>query len=106
MTEILLELRNASSRHDFIAEQIARIKTSAADRVSARKHLQDHVEAATSLKLDARDRAALRAFLNGVAQRLRAGEIDERTAHSGINRLLMAARSNNPDVLHIIYAGA
>lgn len=99
------DLSNALSRDAFIMQQIEAIKVSATNFPGVRKHLQDHVEAATSLKFGARDRAALRAFLNGLVRRLRGGEIDERTAYSGINRLLMAARSNNPDVLHIIYAG-
>ncbi len=100
------ELSNASFRDVFIIQQIERIKASAANLLPVRKHLQDHVETATSLRFGPRDRAALRAFLNGLARRLHSGEIDDRTAYSGINRLLMAARSNNPDVLHIIYAGA
>ncbi len=100
------ELSNAFSRDVFITQQIDSIKASAANRLSVRKHLQGHVEATTSLRFGARDRAALRAFLDGLAKRLHSGEIDDRTAYSGINRLLMAARSNNPDVLSIIYAGA
>ena len=99
-------LLNSLSRHTFIAEQIEGIKTAAPGLAASRQHLQDLVEAETSLRFEPRDRAALRAFIAGLSRRLRSGEIDDTTAYAGMNRLIMAAASNNPDVLNIIYAGA
>ena len=99
-------LLNSLSRHTFIAQQIERIKAGVPDLALARNHLQDRVEAETSLRFEPRDRAALRAFIRGLSRRLRSGEIDDTTAYAGMNRLIMAATSNNPEVLHIIYAGA
>lgn len=100
------ELLNSSLRHAFISQQLETLKASACELSAARKHLQTRIESATSLKFDRRDRAALRAFISGLTRRLRAGEIDDTVAYAGMNRLIMAARSNSPDVLNIIYAGA
>ncbi len=102
------ELLNSSLRHAFISQHIETIKASASELSLAlvRRSLQERIERATSLQFGYRDRAALRAFIAGLSRRLRAGEIDDRTAYDGMNRLIMAARSNSPDVLHIIYAGA
>ncbi len=99
---------NSSLRHAFISQNIESIRASASELsvALARRQLQDKIESATSLKFGYRDRAALRAFIAGLSRRLRAGEIDDTTAYAGMNRLIMAAGSNSPDVLNIIYAGA
>ncbi len=102
------ELLNVSSRHAFISQHIETIKASASELSLAivRRSLQDRIERTTSIQFGYRDRAALRAFIAGLSRRLRDGEIDDVTAYNGMNRLIMAARSNSPDVLNIIYAGA
>jgi len=95
-------LSNALTRHALISRQLGGLS----DSHSARKHLQRAIEAATSIHLAGRDRAALRLFLRNAIARLRAGDIDEHTAQAAINKVAMAAASNSPDVLHLIHAGA
>lgn len=100
----MAELLNAQARDAFISQQIQLVQASAYNVRRVREHLQQLVENAAAVNFLPRERAALRAYLSGLIRNLRAGEIDERTAYSGLNRLLMAVRANSPDMLNIIYA--
>ncbi len=93
-------MSNATTRHQFIAEQLGTLSD------DARQQLARSIEAATSLKFEERDRAALRLFLKNAIARVRKGEIDEPTARAAVNKVAMAAASNSPDVLNLIHAGA
>lgn len=99
-----MKISDATVRNAFIRQQLDALTRSSAEIFSVRKQIEACVEAATSLQLSHRDRAALRAFLTGLIRRFRSGEIDDRTAYTGLNRLLMAASANSPEVLSVIHA--
>lgn len=101
----MTNLLNATDRYTFISEQIERMKGPTEETHKVLTGLQAQIEAASSLRFDPRDRAALRAYLSGVIHRLNAGEIDERAAHSGVDRLVMAATANSPGALDVIHSG-
>ena len=51
-----------------------------------------------------RDRIALRDYLRKLSWMYRRGEIDERTTQQGLNKVVMAAAANSPEVLNYIRA--
>lgn len=101
-----VNLLNEAARHDYLSEQIQRLKGSRPDRDGVRQSLQALIEEATSIRLGHKDRAALRSYLQKFTARFRSGEIDERTAKVGLNKVIMAAAANSPDVLHYIHLEA
>ncbi len=101
----MANLLNATTRHAFVSQQIERMKGPTDEAHHVLTGLQAEIEASTSLRLDPRDRAALRAYLSGVVRRLKTGEIDERAAHSGVDKLVMAAMANSPGALDVIHSG-
>lgn len=101
-----INILNEADRHDYLTQQMARLRSNDSDHYAARLHLQNLIEGATSIRFGHKDRAALRSYLRKVGSLLRKGEIDERTAKVDLNKVLMAAAANSPDVLHYIHIEA
>ncbi len=100
-----INVLNAEARHDYLSHQVARLKEATAEK-DVRLNLQAMIEDVTSLRLGDDDRAALGRYVGKVTALFRAGEIDERTAKMDLNKVLMAAAANNPDVLNYIHMDA
>ncbi len=96
---------NAEARHDYLSQQVNRLREAAAE-LDVRLGIQKMIEDVSSLKFGEDDRAALGRYVSRVTALFRAGEIDERTAKIDLNKVLMAAAANNPDVLHYIHMEA
>ena len=96
---------NQQSRRDYLAEQLHLLDSNESeDRVVS--GLQDQIESQTSLRLGDEDRIALRSYLRRVTSQYRSGEMDQRSAQIDLNKVLMAAAANNPDVLNYIHMDA
>jgi hypothetical protein len=96
---------NQQSRRDYLAEQLHLLDSNESeDRVVS--GLQDQIESQTSLRLGDEDRIALRSYLRRVTSQYRSGEMDQRSAQMDLNKVLMAAAANNPDVLNYIHMDA
>ncbi len=96
---------NQQSRRDYLAEQLHLLDGSESeDRVVS--GLQDQIESQTSLRFGDEDRVALRAYLRRVTSQYRSGEMDQRSAQLDLNKVLMAAAANSPDVLAYIHMDA
>lgn len=96
---------NQQSRRDYLADQMRVLDSQEPeDRVVA--NLQTQIEAQTSLRFGEEDRVALRDYLRRVTLLYRRGELDRRSAELDLNKVLMAAAANNPDVLNYIHMEA
>jgi hypothetical protein len=101
-----INVLNEAERNIYLSEQMQRLRSTDSDHYAARLHLQNLIEGVTSIRFGHKDRAALRSYLRKVGSLLRKGEIDERTAKVDLNKVLMAAAANSPDVLHYIHIEA
>ena len=97
-----VNLRNETARHDFVAEQLRRLKAPQPDIEGVRRSLQEAVESVTSLRLADSERAALRGYLGHVIRQHGRSEIDDETVLRRFGKLLMAAAANSPDMLNLI----
>ncbi len=96
---------NQQSRRDYLAEQMQMLDSDETeDRVVT--GLQSQIESQTSLRLGDEDRVALRSYLRRVTSQYRNGVMDQRSAQLDLNKVLMAAVANNPDVLNYIHMDA
>ncbi len=100
-----INVLNAEARHDYLSHQVSRLKDTV-DDTDVCRDLAAMIEDVTSLRLGEDDRAALGRYLGKVTAMCRTGEIDEHTAKIDLNKVLMAAAANNPDVLHYIHMEA
>ncbi len=101
-----INVLNEADRHDYLSRLMDRLRSTDSDHYAARLHLQTLIEGVTSIRFGHKDRAALRSYLRKIASLYRKGEIDERTAKVDLNKVLMAAAANSPDVLHYIHIEA
>jgi len=99
-------LLNEQSRREYLDEQMRILETPNGDDRAVHASMQTLIEAATSLKFGEEDRAALQNYLIRVTTLYREGKIDSRTAQVDLNKVLMAAAANSPDVLHYIHMEA
>jgi hypothetical protein len=95
---------NETARRDFIAEHMEAFKVGIREGRAAREKLQAKIESMTSVSFGEDDKLALRDYLRKLSWMYRKGEIDERTTQQGLNKVVMAAAANSPDVLHYIRA--
>ncbi len=100
-----INVLSAEARHDYLSHQVERLKEATAEN-DVRLNLQTLIEETTSLRLGQDDRDALGRYVGKVTAMYRTGEIDERTAKMDLNKILMAAAANNPDVLNFIHMEA
>ena len=96
---------NAEARHDYLSEQVSRLKDTTGE-MDVRLGIQKMIEDVSSLKFGDDDRAALGRYVGRITAMVRTGELDERTAKVDLNKVLMAAAANSPDVLHYIHMEA
>ncbi len=99
-------LLNEHSRREYIDEQMRILATPNGDDRAVHASMQTLIEAVTSLKFGDDDRAALQDYLIRVTTLYRQGKIDARTVQVDLNKVLMAAAANSPDILHYIYMDA
>lgn len=96
---------NAEARHDYLSQQVSRLKETTGE-MDVRVGIQQLIEDVSSLKFGDDDRAALGRYVGRITAMVRTGELDERTAKVDLNKVLMAAAANSPDVLHYIHMDA
>jgi hypothetical protein len=95
---------NEIARHAFVSEQMQAFKVGIREGRTAREKLQARIESMTSVRFGEDDKLALRDYLRKLSWMYRKGEIDQRTTEQGLNKVVMAAAANSPDVLHYIRA--
>ena len=99
-----ITLFNEAARKEFVDQHMEAFKTGIREGRAAREKLQAKIESMTSVSFAEDDKIALRDYLRKLSWMYRKGEIDERTTQQGLNKVVMAAAANSPDVLHYIRA--
>lgn len=99
-----LTLFNEAARKAFVDQHMQAFKVGIREGRAAREKLQAGIESMTSVRFGEDDKIALRDYLRKLSWMYRKGEIDERTTQQGLNKVVMAAAANSPDVLHYIRA--
>lgn len=99
-----ITLFNETARKEFVDQHMATFKVGIREGRAAREKLQAKIESMTSVSFGEDDKIALRDYLRKLSWMYRKGEIDERTTQQGLNKVVMAAAANSPDVLHYIRA--
>jgi hypothetical protein len=99
-----ITLFNETARKEFVDQHMAAFKVGIREGRAAREKLQAKIESMTSVSFGEDDKIALRDYLRKLSWMYRKGEIDERTTQQGLNKVVMAAAANSPDVLHYIRA--
>jgi len=95
---------NETARRDFVAEHMEAFRVGISEGRAARARLQARIEEMTSVRFGEDDKIALRDYLRKLSWMYRRGEIDERTTQQGLNKVVMAAAANSPEVLNYIRA--
>jgi hypothetical protein len=99
-----ITLFNEAARKEFVDQHMEAFKVGIREGRVAREKLQTKIESMTSVSFGEDDKIALRDYLRKLSWMYRKGEIDERTTQQGLNKVVMAAAANSPDVLHYIRA--
>ena len=99
-----INLFTETARKAFVDQHMLAFKAGIREGRAAREKLQVHIESMTSVRFGEDDKIALRDYLRKLSWMYRKGEIDERTTQQGLNKVVMAAAANSPDVLHYIRA--
>ncbi len=99
-----ITLFNEAARKEFVDQHMEAFKVGIREGRIAREKLQTKIESMTSVSFGEDDKIALRDYLRKLSWMYRKGEIDERTTQQGLNKVVMAAAANSPDVLHYIRA--
>lgn len=99
-----ITLFNETARKAFVDQHMAAFRAGIREGRAARENLQARIESMTSVRFGEDDRIALRDYLRKLSWMYRKGEIDEHTTQQGLNKVVMAAAANSPDVLHYIRA--
>ena len=99
-----ITLFNETARKAFVDQHMEAFRAGIREGRTARENLQARIESMTSVRFGEDDRIALRDYLRKLSWMYRKGEIDERTTQQGLNKVVMAAAANSPDVLHYIRA--
>ena len=99
-----ITLFNEAARKAFVDQHMEAFKVGIREGRIAREKLQTKIESMTSVSFGEDDKIALRDYLRKLSWMYRKGEIDERTTQQGLNKVVMAAAANSPDVLHYIRA--
>ncbi len=99
-----ITLFNEAARKEFVDQHMEAFRVGIREGRVAREKLQTKIESMTSVSFGEDDKIALRDYLRKLSWMYRKGEIDERTTQQGLNKVVMAAAANSPDVLHYIRA--
>jgi hypothetical protein len=99
-----ITLFNEAARKAFVDQHMAAFRAGLREGRVARERLQIKIESMTSVRFGEDDRIALRDYLRKLSWMYRKGEIDERTTQQGLNKIIMAATANSPEVLNYIRA--
>ena len=99
-----INLFSETARKAFVDQHMEAFRAGVREGRAARENLQAKIESMTSVSFAEDDRIALRDYLRKLSWMYRKGEIDERTTQQGLNKVVMAAAANSPEVLNYIRA--
>jgi hypothetical protein len=99
-----INLFSEAARKTFVDQHMEAFKVGVREGRAAREKLQAKIESMTSVRFGEDDKIALRDYLRKLSWMYRKGEIDERTTQQGLNKVVMAAAANSPEVLNYIRA--